>query len=149
MRRIFWYLRPYALRMSVGLVIKFIGTIMDLLLPWILAYMLDNVVPLKDMTQIFLWGGIMVFCSAVALITNIVANRMASRVARDTTQRLRHDLFAKISYLSCRQVDQFTIPSLESRLTSDTYNIHQLIGMMQRLGIRAPILLLGGVMVTL
>ena len=39
----------------------------------------------------------------------------------------------------------FTIASLESRLTSDTYNIHQMIGMMQRLGIRAPILLLGGI----
>ena len=149
MKRIFQYLRPYTLRMSVGLIIKFTGTVMDLLLPWVLAYMLDYVVPRRSMTQIFLWGGIMVVCSAIALITNIIANRMASRVARDTTQRLRHDLFTKISYLSCRQVDSFTIPSLESRLTSDTYNIHQMIGMMQRLGIRAPILLLGGVLVTL
>ena len=66
-----------------------------------------------------------------------------------TTQALRHDLFHKITYLSCKQIDEFTIPSLESRLTTDTYNIHQMIGMMQRLGVRAPILLLGGVLVTL
>lgn len=69
-------------------------------------------------------------------------------MARNTTEALRHDLFSKISYLSCAQIDEFTIPSLESRLTSDTYNIHQMIGMMQRMGVRAPILLLGGVLVT-
>ena len=73
---------------------------------------------------------------------------MAGRVARNTTQALRHDLFSKSSYLSWAQIDEFTIPSLESRLTSDTYNIHQMIGMMQRLGVRAPILLIGGIMLT-
>ncbi len=149
MRKIAAYLRPYLGRMSLGLLIKFTGTIMDLLLPWILATMIDDVVPTENIPVILLWGGMMVFCSAVALVTNIVANRMASRVARDTTRRVRHDLFAKIARLSCRQVDGYTVPSLEARLTSDTYNIHQMIGMMQRLGVRAPILLLGGILVTL
>lgn len=149
MRKILTYLKPYLPKMMLGLVIKFTGTIMDLLLPWILAYTIDEIVPLRNVQLILIWGVAMIFCSVLALLTNVIANRMASKVARDTTEAVRHDLFAKISYLSCRQVDDFTIPSLESRLTSDTYNIHQLIGMMQRLGVRAPILLLGGIMVTL
>ena len=149
MKKIAAYLRPYLGRMSLGLLIKFIGTIMDLLLPWILATTIDHVVPTKSIPASLLWGGMMVVCSVVALVANIVANRMASRVARDTTRRIRHDLFDKIVRLSCRQVDGFSVPSLEARLTSDTYNIHQMIGMMQRLGVRAPILLLGGVLVTL
>ncbi len=149
MDRIFQYLKPYLPRMSVGLIIKFVGAIMDLLLPGILSYIIDNVVPLKNVPLIFFWGGVMIFCAAIALITNIVANRMASWVAQHTTEALRHDLFSKISYLSCKQIDEYTIPSLESRLTSDTYNVHQMIGMMQRLGIRAPILLIGGILITL
>lgn len=149
MKKVFFYLKPYLPRMSVGLLIKFTGTIMDLALPWILSYMIDDVVPLKDVPLIVVWGGIMVVCSVIAIITNIAANRMAAWVAQHTTQSLRHDLFEKISYLSCGQIDKFSIPSLESRLTSDTYNIHQMIGMMQRLGVRAPILLLGGIFVTL
>ena len=148
MRKILNYLKPTVLRMTVGLIIKFVGTVMDLLLPWILAFMIDDVAPLRNVPLIFFWGGVMLFCSALAVVTNIVANRMASSVARDTTQALRHDLFSKISYLSCAQIDAFSIPSLEARLTSDTYNIHQMIGMMQRLGVRAPILLIGGIMVT-
>ena len=149
MKRIFPYLRPYLPRISLGLAIKFTGTIMDLLLPWILSYMIDDVVPLKEVPRIVFWGGAMVACAAVALITQIVANRMASWVAQHTTEALRHDLFSKISHLSCGQIDSFSIPSLESRLTSDTYNVHQMIGMMQRLGVRAPILLIGGIFITL
>ncbi len=149
MKRIFVYLRPHVPRMILGVIIKFIGTIMDLFLPWILSHMIANVVPLKDMGLILLFGLLMLVCSVVAWAGNVLANRMASRVARNTTECLRHDLFSRISYLSCRQTDDFTIASLESRLTTDTYNIHQMIGMMQRLGIRAPILLIGGISITI
>ncbi|HSN65352.1 MAG TPA: ABC transporter permease, partial [Fusibacter sp.] len=149
MKRLILYLKPYLPKMTIGLFIKFIGTIMDLLIPWILAHMIDAVVPTKRIQDIVLWGGAMILCATVAVIANIVANRMASRVAAETTRRIRHDLFSKITYLSCGQIDTFTIPSLVSRLTSDTYHVHHMVGMMQRLGVRAPILLLGGILVTI
>lgn len=144
-----FYLKPYYLRMAGGFVIKFIGTIMDLLIPWILAYMIDEVVPTKSIRLVFLWGALMVVCAFFAITGNILANRFASRVAQLSMQTIRHDLFSKISYLSCRQVNEFTESSLVSRLTSDTYNLHNAIGMMQRLGVRAPILLIGGIIVTM
>ena len=149
MRKILTYLKPYYPKMALGLTIKFTGTIMDLLLPWILAYSIDKIVPQGSVRLILFWGAVMVVCAVTALVTNVMANRMASKVARDTTEVIRHDLFSKISRLSCSQVDDFTIPSLEARLTTDTYNIHQMIGMMQRLGVRSPILLIGGISVTL
>lgn len=142
------YLRPYIGRMSLGVSIKFFGSLMDLLLPWILAYIIDAIIPTKNVSAIFLWGGVMLLCSVIAVVTNILANRMASSVARDATGNIRHDLFAKVAYLSIPQIEQVGIPSLVSRLTTDTYNIHQTVGMIQRLGIRAPILLLGGVLIT-
>lgn len=149
MKKVFQYLKPYLGRMSFGLAIKFTGTIMDLLLPWILSYLIDEIVPTKRIPLILQFGGYMLLCSLIAWGANIIANQMASRVARNTTEQIRHDLYERISYLSSRQTDAFTIPSLESRLTTDTYNIHQMLGMMQRLGIRAPILLLGGIIITL
>lgn len=142
------YVRPYFGRMAVGVSIKFLGTIMDLLLPWILAYIIDSVIPLRQVQRVYLWGGVMVICSGIAIVTNIVANRMAARVARDTTQRVRADLFARVSSLATAQVEDISVPSLVSRLTTDTYNIHQTVGMVQRLGIRAPILLIGGIFIT-
>jgi len=143
------YLKPYVRRMSFGLAIKLVGTVMDLLLPYILAHVIDAVAPLRDRGLIVRWGVLMVVCSILAVTFNILANRMASSVARDTTRTLRHDLFARIAWLSNRQVDTFTVPSLISRMTTDTYNIHRMVGMMQRIGVRAPILVLGGIAVTM
>ena len=149
MHLIFRYVRPYLKRMSLGLLIKFLGTIMDLFLPAILAHIIDEIVPLKDLSLVIRWGVVMLICSFLAILGNVIANRMAAWVARETTRRLRHDLFRKISYLSNRQIDGFTVPSLISRMTTDTYNIHRMVGMMQRIGIRAPILVVGGVAVTI
>ena len=147
------YLRPYYGRMLMGFVIKFIGTVMDLCLPWILAYMIDTVIPQVSQETgrngIFIWGFVMLVCSVLALMFNVIANRMASKVARDTTEAIRHDLFERVMWLSNAKTDAFTKPSLISRLTTDTYNVHQMLGRVQRLGVRAPILVIGGVLVTL
>lgn len=144
-----YYLKPYYLKMLAGFIVKFVGTIMDLALPWILAYMIDTVIPARNKTAIYLWGMVMLLCSVLALTFNVIANRMASKVARDATKTLRHDLFARTIFLSNKSTDTYTKPSLISRLTTDTYNVHQMIGRIQRLGVRAPILVVGGILVTL
>lgn len=143
------YLKPYYGRMLIGFVIKFVGTIMDLCLPWILAYMIDTIIPQGRRNHIYVWGLAMLVCAVLALVFNVLANRMASKVARDTTETIRHDLFGKIMWLSNARTDEFTKPSLISRLTTDTYNVHQMLGRVQRLGVRAPILIIGGILVTL
>lgn len=86
MKMIFSYLRPYVPRMILGLSIKFTGTIMDLLIPWVLSYTIDDIVPLGDVKLIFVWGGVMFLCAVTAFVTNVTANRMASKVARDATE---------------------------------------------------------------
>lgn len=157
MKRLFTYLRPFIGRMSVGLTIKILGTLVELALPYILGMILNDVIgnfaASKDtdagLRSILIWGGIMAICAVAALVFNIVANCMAAYVAKDVATAIRHDLFDSTMRLSCAQADAFTVPSLESRLTSDTYNVHHMVGMMQRLGVRAPILLAGGLLITL
>ncbi len=157
MKRLFAYLRPFFGRMSVGLTIKIAGTLVELALPYILGMILDEIIvnyaasgnTRGGFRSILLWGGVMAICAVAALVFNIVANRMAAHVAKDVATAIRHDLFDSTMRLSCAQADAFTVPSLESRLTSDTYNVHHMVGMMQRLGVRAPILLIGGLLITL
>ena len=148
MRMVFQYLRPYYGRMILGLIIKILGTLADLGLPWVMAFIIDDIIPLGRVSLILIWGGVMLLLAVAARTGNIVANRKASKVARDTVERIRHDTFEKIGNLSGAQVDRFTMPSLISRLTTDSYNIHQMIGMMQRLGVRGPIILVGGTVLT-
>lgn len=143
------YISPYKKRVYLGLMIKMLATVVELIIPYILSHILDNVVPKENIYEILMFGAVMLLCAAGALVGNITANRMASRVAMQTSEKIRNDLFSKVMYLSASQSDKFTIPSLESRLTSDTYNVHSFLGMIQRIGVRAPILLIGGIGITL
>ena len=148
MKCIIRYLRPFYSIMALGLSIKVLATLVELALPYILRHILDNVVPQASVEKIVFWGALMVVCAALAMIGSITANRMASKVARNAARGIRHDLFSKTMHLSARQTDRFTVPSLESRLTSDTYHVHNFIERIQRLGVRAPILLTGGLILT-
>lgn len=134
--------------MALGFTIKTIGTLAELMLPYILSHILANVIG-KEIIDISLWGGLMILFSIFACLCNIIANRMAAKVSRDFAESMRKDLFIKTLRLSAAQTDRFTIPSLESRITTDTYNVHGFINMMQRLGVRAPIMLIGGIAITL
>ena len=149
MKYVIRYVKPYLPTMAYGFSIKFTGTIMELLIPYILSYMIDEVTPKNDISLVILWGIAMIGCAAMVFICNVWANRVAAGVSRDTIEKLRYDLFHKISYLSSSQVDQFTIPSLVTRMTTDTYNLHRMLNMIQRMGVRAPILMLGGIVVTM
>ena len=135
--------------MAVGLSIKVSATMLELLIPYILSHILKNIVTRERVLDIVLWGLLMILCAATCCVGNIVANRMASHVAASFSGRLRMDLFRKMLSLSAGEVDKFTVPSLESRITTDTYHVHNFVSMMQRMGVRAPILLIGGIIITL
>ena len=149
MKTMMKYLKPLSGRMALGLSIKMLGTLAELLLPLILTHILEKVIVLEDVGLIVLFGVLMVVCAAAACVCNIIANRSAARVSMIFSRAMRKDLFERTLYLSARDADRFTVPSLESRITTDTYNVQNFVGMMQRMGVRAPILLLGGVTITL
>jgi len=145
MKRLWKYIGPYTGFMIFTMIIKLIGTWMELFLPYLMEIMLDEKVPAGDLKAIYLYGGGMMLCAVGCLTFNILANRMAAKSSGKITLAIRHDLFEKLQSLSARQMDGLTVPSAESRLTSDTYNVNQLMTRLQRMGIRAPMLLIGGI----
>jgi len=152
MKRMMTYIRPYYGYMALTIVIKFIGTVMDLVIPYLISHMIDYVAPSvtrEHLSPIFWWGGVMVLCAAVALVCNVSANWRTSRFASSVTRKLRGDLFDKILSLSAAQTDRLTVPSLVARMTSDTYTVNGMLGVIFRSGLRAPLLLIGGVALTL
>ncbi|MBQ4617023.1 MAG: ABC transporter ATP-binding protein [Clostridia bacterium] len=149
MKRIWMYLKPLKRRIALGTAVKVFGTVAELIIPFLLSYILDHVIVTNDVGTIVGYGVLMAVCAVAACVGNIVANRMAAKTTMLFSAEMRRELFSKTLRLSARSTDRFTIPSLESRITTDTYNVQNFIGMMQRMGIRAPILLLGGIAVTL
>ena len=148
MKLLIKYLHPYRWRMLVGLGIKVTGTLVELLLPLILTHILDNVIVSMQIGRVALYGVLMILCAMCACACNIIANRMAAKVSMLFAREVRRDLFNRTLHLCARDTDRYTIPSLEARITSDTYNVHNFVSMIQRMGVRAPILLIGGMAIS-
>lgn len=144
------YIRPYLGRISIQMLIKISGTVIELFLPAMLSIIIDDYAKRPGGERgVWMMGGVMVLLAVLAWLGNCVANRMSTNVTREITRNLRRDLFRRITALSAAQQDHLTDASLISRLTSDTYNVHNMIDRMQRLGVRAPMLLIGGIIVSL
>ena len=139
------YIRPYWGYIFLTVFIKLLGAVFELMIPRLMETILDQKVPEGNLPHIYLYGAMMLLCAAICLGSNVLANRMSAKSSGRITRAIRHDLFNKLQHLSARQMDELTVSSAESRLTSDTYNVNQLLARIQRLGIRAPILLIGGV----
>jgi ATP-binding cassette subfamily B multidrug efflux pump len=139
------YIRPYRKRIVVNACVKMTGTLMEVVLPAILAHIINVVVPTRNQSNIMLWGFAMVVFSFGAWVLNFSANRMASGTASRAIRSIRQDMFARAMRLSARQMDKLTVSSLESRLTTDTYALHRFLGATLRMGIRSMMLFIGGV----
>lgn len=147
MKFILKHLKPMRAYIAFMLVVKATASVIELVIPYVLSHILDYVVPKNSVSEIVIWGAVMIACAALACLTNIAANRMAARASKTATESIRGELFAKTMHLSSGQINGYTVAGLESRLTSDTYNIHHFMGIVMRLGIRAPMLFVGGIII--
>ncbi|HIS94881.1 MAG TPA: ABC transporter ATP-binding protein [Candidatus Ventricola gallistercoris] len=142
-------MRKYSRKIACSMVIKLLGTVTELMIPYILAHLIDEVVPLGCMELVILWGSLMVLTALLTRQLNVCANRIAIDNAHNVSYDIRQALFTKTANLSGSQFDAFGLPSLISRMTSDSYNIQSCVQALQTLCVRMPMMLLGGIAVTL
>ena len=143
------YVKPYRLRIAGVMGIKLAGTLLELMIPYVMEHLIDHVVPAKQMGEVILWGAAMILLAVMTRFLNVNANRMSVKTAKEATFAVRRDLFHAAVHLSGGQMDKIGLPSLISRMTSDSYNVQSFIQSVQTMGIRAPIMLLGGIGITL
>ena len=142
-------IRGYLARIAGVMGIKLGGTVLELMIPYVMEHLIDHVVPRKQLAPVLLWGGVMVLLAVAVRMLNVTANRLAVKTAKESTFGLRRDLFHAALNLSGSQMDRIGLPSVISRLTSDSYNVQSFVQSIQTVGIRAPIMLLGGIAITL
>lgn len=146
---IFRAMSRYPRAVAMSIFIKLLATISELMLPYILEHIIDDVAPLGNLQATVLWGLLMFGAALLCRQLNVSANRRAIFNAHRVSYDLRQELFRKTVNLSGSQFDSFGLPSLISRMTSDSYNVQTSVQQFQTLCVRAPMLLIGGVGVTL
>ena len=149
MKLIFQYLDRYRRSILFVMSIKLLGTMAELMLPYILEHLIDDIVPLGHLAPVFFWGLLMAVAAIITRWLNVVANRRAVENAHNISYDVRQALFKKTVNLSGAQFDAFGLPSLISRMTSDSYNVQSCAQSIQTMCIRAPIMLVGGIAVAL
>jgi len=149
MKLIFKSMGKYTGAIILAIFLKLIGTMTELTLPYILEYMIDEVVPAGNMRNVVLWGLLMFVAAILCRTFNVMANRRAINNAHKVSFDVRQALFKKTANLSGDKFDSFGLPSLISRMTSDSYNVQSAVAQLQSLCVRAPMMLFGGVVMTL
>ena len=149
MKLIFRSMGKYKAAVFLAIFIKLLGTMTELSLPYILEYMIDHVVPAGSMRNVILWGLLMFVAAFFCRQFNVMANRRAINNAHRVSFDVRQALFKKTANLSGDRFDSFGLPSLISRMTSDSYNVQSAVAQLQSLCVRAPMMLFGGVVMTL
>ena len=149
MKLIFRSMGKYKVSVFLAIFIKLLGTMTELSLPYILEYMIDHVVPAGSMRNVILWGLLMFVAAFFCRQFNVMANRRAIGNAHRVSFDVRQALFRKTANLSGDRFDSFGLPSLISRMTSDSYNVQSAVAQLQSLCVRAPMMLFGGVVMTL
>ena len=149
MKLIFRYMGRYKAAVLLAMGIKLAGTMTELLLPYILEYMIDDVVPAGSLPRVVLWGLLMFAAAVVCRQLNVLANRRTVDNAHRISYDVRQDLFVKTANLPGSAFDELGLPSLISRMTSDSYNVQSAVQQLQSMCVRAPMLLLGGMVMTL
>ena len=149
MRYILAHLKPRRGLLALVMTLKLSATLLELLIPYVMEHLIDHAVPAGLLGTVLLWGAVMLFLAFLVRTLNVMANRRAVRVARDAIYDIRLELFHAGLNLSGAQMDGVGLPSLISRMTTDTYNVQSFIQSIQTIGVRAPIMLLGGILVTL
>lgn len=149
MKLIFHYMSKYKGSIFFGMFLKLLSTLSELMIPYILEHLIDEVVPLGQLEQVLLWGFLMILTAIITRQFNVWANRRGVENAHNVSYDVRQDLFTKTANLSGSQFDAFGLPSLTSRMTSDSYNVQNAVRSLQTMCVRAPIMLVGGIAVTM
>lgn len=142
-------MKDYRWGIVIVIAVKLLAALGELAIPYILEHMIDRVVPQGEFLPVVLWGLAMIAVALIARQSNVYSNSTSVTISRGCTEKMRQDLFNRTVNLSGGQVDTFTLPSLISRMTSDSYNIQNFIANIQTIGIRAPIMLIGGIFITM
>lgn len=149
MRTVIRYTRPYLASVLFCLLIKAASVFFELAIPRMLAVIIDESVPSGDMTSVLINGGAMLLFAFLGFLFNIIGNRTSAFATGKIARDIRSALFEKTVRLDVEATDKFGLSSLTSRLTTDSYNVTNFLARIMRLGVKAPLMLIGGIIITL
>lgn len=145
MKQLLSYFKPYLKESFLAPLFKLLEAVFELLVPMVIAGIVDQSIPQKDQGHLWLQMGLLFVFAVIGVLVALVAQFYSAKAAVGFTKELTNDLYRHILSLPKDSRDRLTTSSLVTRLTSDTYQIQTGINQFLRLFLRAPIIVFGAI----
>ena len=139
MSNLYKYLKKYKKHLILGPIFKLLEAIFELIVPVVMAKIIDVGIANEDIGYIFKMGGVLVLLAVVGLAAALFCQYVASRCSQGFGTELRNVLFMHINMLSMSETDKFGTSSMITRFNSDINQVQLGVAMLIRLAIRAQI----------
>ena len=113
--------------------------IMDVLLPTIMAFIIDQGIEKGDMNAIIRYGLLTFLVAAIALVLGVLAGKYAAEASTGFAGNLRDAMYENIQHYSFSNIDKFSTAGLVTRMTTDVTNVQNAFQMIERMCVRAPV----------
>ncbi len=143
MWKLLTYLKEYKKESVLGPLFKLLEASFELMVPLVVASMIDTGIEAGDGKHIWLMGGILFLLAAVGLTASLTAQYFAAKAAVGFSTKLKHELFAHIESLSYAELDRLGTTSLITRMTSDVNQVQSGVNLVLRLFLRSPFIVFG------
>ena len=115
--------------------------VMEVIIPWVMAKLIDYGIDGQDMAAIWKYGLILVASAMLALVFGAAAGTFAARASTGFARNLRHDMYYNVQNFSFSNIDKFSTGSIVTRLTTDVTNVQNAFQMCTRIAVRCPVML--------
>ncbi|WP_419878822.1 ABC transporter ATP-binding protein [Brevibacillus centrosporus] len=143
------FLRPYRYMVVMTMVFVLLQSIANLYLPTLMSDIVNEGIVHENTAYIWKIGGLMLIVSAVGAALSVAASYLSSRAASGFGKRLRSSVFSHIEKFTLQEFDTLSTASLITRTTNDITQVQQVLNMMLRMMVMAPMMCIGGIIMAL
>ena len=146
MLKLMHYLRPYKIPIAIVLCLITVQSLAELYLPTLMAIIVDTGIINQDIPFIYKIGGVMLLVAALGTICSIGASYYSAKVSMSFGKDLRYKVFSHVESFSLQEFEQIGTSSLITRTTNDITQVQQVVNMILRMMVTAPIMAVGGLL---
>lgn len=146
---IFSFVKPYRIPIAAALSLMLVELAVELIQPLLIAKIIDEGIVAKDLDTVIKWGGVMLGISLLAFVSGIANSFLAAHAGQSFGFDIRERLFSKVQSFSFTNFSHFSSSSLITRITNDVTQLQNTFFMSLRIALRAPLLVIGGIVMAM
>lgn len=145
MKKLFRFFKNYKKEMIISPLFKIFETVSEIIIPLLVAQMIDVGVANHDANFVILYGCIVIGLYIVSIVSSIFSQKYAALAATGISYDIRKSMYEHINTFSHKELDKFGTATLNNRMTHDVSRVEQAIGKFLRLIMRSPLILIGAI----